>query len=520
MRKSVLYRPLILALLILHLVHAGCSVRVQDRVITRPEEAATLDGKSRFLKAHMLDGQVIVLADWQVNEADRIVVGTGTRYDANREAVQAGSEISIALDSVALFETNVSRSSPSVQIMTLVTVASIGFTIYCISNPKACFGSCPTFYADSPEGEILQAEGFSSSVLPSLEATDVDALYRAKAAGKRFTMRVSNEALETHMIRRADLLVVPRPEDGRVLYSTEQKFWSVSDMAAPTTVMAEAGEVTAAFADFDGVEYGSLTDSNDLAVKEVVTLTFAEARAGRLGLQIACRQSFLSTYLFYQALSFMGTQAGDVLAGVVRAGGNTQEMLGGPGRVLGGIEVLLPDATGNWRPVAEMHETGPLATDVHLVELPDSEISIQTVQLRMTRGHWRIDQVQLVALEKEVTPITVRPSRVLRDEEEIPEALARLLDTSAFLVTMPGDEYTLEYDLPITAEGCELFVESRGYYLEWMRDEWLKEEDPAMAFMMFTQPERALKQLAPGFKQVEPVIEDLFWGSRYAPHKN
>lgn len=86
---------------------------------------------------------------------------------------------------------------------------------YCLVNPKACFGSRPTFYAWDGERMALQAEGFSASVCPVLEARDIDALYKAKPKSQDFELRVTNEALETHVIRYANILAVPRPASGR-----------------------------------------------------------------------------------------------------------------------------------------------------------------------------------------------------------------------------------------------------------------------------------------------------------------
>jgi hypothetical protein len=91
-----------------------------------------------------------------------------------------------------------------------------------------------------------------------------------------------------------------------------------------------------------------------------------------------------------------------------------------------------------------------------------------------------------------------------------------LIDTSRVLVTLPGDVYTLTYILPDDYLNYELFLESRGYYMEWIRDEWLAEENPALARMMFLNPQKALKKIAPEFKKVEAEIEQQFWGSRYA----
>jgi hypothetical protein len=64
--------------------------------------------------------------------------------------------------------------------MTIVGIPTAVVSIYCILNPKACFGSCPTFYGWDGEDTTLMAEGFSSSILRSFEKQDIDMLYWTK----------------------------------------------------------------------------------------------------------------------------------------------------------------------------------------------------------------------------------------------------------------------------------------------------------------------------------------------------
>jgi hypothetical protein len=84
---------------------------------------------------------------------------------------------------------------------------------------------------------------------------------------------------------------------------------------------------------------------------------------------------------------------------------------------------------------------------------------------------------------------------------------------------LPGDAYTLVFDLPTDFQDYELFQESQGYYLEWMRENWLSEESLNKTIMMFKNPARFLKLVAPEFKKVEPQMEESFWRSKYAPKK-
>jgi hypothetical protein len=92
------------------------------------------------------------------------------------------------------------------------------------------------------------------------------------------------------------------------------------------------------------------------------------------------------------------------------------------------------------------------------------------------------------------------------------------VDTGKSLVTLPGDAYDIEYQLPPRPEQYELFLESRGYYLEWMRREWLAEENLPLAAQILLDPAGAVRTLAPAFKRREPELERLFWSSRYVRH--
>ena len=83
------------------------------------------------------------------------------------------------------------------------------------------------------------------------------------------------------------------------------------------------------------------------------------------------------------------------------------------------------------------------------------------------------------------------------------------------LVTHPGDAYRLTFRLPPSDGPLELFLESEGFYYEWMRSEWLAEQDPRMAALVLADPAEALRRLAPAYKAEEPFLERAFWASRF-----
>lgn len=500
----------------------GCSVTSTQRRTTVPPDRlpAVLQNDSlrpRYLKAHLRDGRALVFDSWTLQ--GRAVEGQGRTLDINRDVVATG-RLSMPFDSVVLFETNEVRPSQAGSGLAIPMVITLGLAVYCAANPKACFGSCPTFYASDGERDLLMAEGFSASVAPALEATDVDALARARPEGRRLTLRMTNEAMETHVVRFARVVAAPRSAGQRVFATRDGRFVSASEPRAPLRCVAAEGDCTAAVSAFDGRERFSTTDSADLATREVVDLAFAARPAGPLGVVIATRQTLLTTYVFYQGLAYLGTRATDFLAALERGVPGTRTAAVGAGNLLGGIDVQVPEGDG-WRTVGEYRETGPLGTDVRLVPLPDAPSQAGApvrVRLRLTRGLWRLDQVGLVSLGDDVRPVRLEPAEVRHRGVVDEEARAALGDSARTVVTFPGDEYTLRYDLPDDPARLELFLETRGYYLEWMRREWLAEEDLARAARLFGDPARALREMAPAFKRLEPGMERAFWGSRYVRH--
>ena len=467
-----------------------------DRRVVQPQNWHQLPDRSDspYLKAHMRDGRVYILSGWLVDEPNALVRGSGELLGPDRKVIKRGN-FDIPVADVALLESNRVHTSPLVAGLAIVTTISVAVTLACIANPKACFGSCPTFYAD---GQLV-AEGFSDSVAPSLEATDVDALWRWQPTSRRVELRMTNEALETHVVRSVRLLAAPRPRDGRVGAAPDGSFRELRALTAPAACRAEEGDCTESLSALDGRERRSLADPHDLATRETIELDFtAPAGTGELGLVVGARQTLLSTYLFYQLLAYLGHEAGTYIAAFERAGPELRARAGGIGRVLGGIEVQLPDGAG-WRTVGETGETGPLATDVTVVPLGTA--FARRVRLRLTRGHWRLDQIALARLGATVTATPLDP----------------LAPHPTPIVTLPGDAVTFQFELPDDPARLELFLESRGYYLEWMRAEWEREQDLSRAQMMLFDPARALRELAPEFKQREPTLEDLFWRSRFAP---
>jgi len=123
--------------------------------------------------------------------------------------------------------------------------------------------------------------------------------------------------------------------------------------------------------------------------------------------------------------------------------------------------------------------------------------------------------VALAELGDRVAPVRVPLARIATRAGDAALARRWVAGQAPQLVTMPGDEHRLEYDLPADAQDLELFIEARGYYLEWMRQQWLAEESDYRMLKLFKWPSAALRDMAPAYKKIEPRIEAMFWESRY-----
>jgi hypothetical protein len=275
---------------------------------------------------------------------------------------------------------------------------------------------------------------------------------------------MTNEALETHVVRQADLLLVAGSPGERVLATSTGAMRRTCDGHAPDGASASEGDCRALLATRDANVRTSAADASDLAARETIELRFDDAPPGPRGLAIVARQSLMSTYVFYQTLAWMGRSAGTWLASLERMDEGTRAKAIGPGKVLGAIEVQI-QRRGDWITVGEFHETGPLAWDSRLLPLPAAEGGgpLQ-VRMRLTRGMWRVDQVALVSVRDGGVPVRVHLTRVLRRGRSDAAALASLLGQTPPLVTQPGDTLALVYALPRTRPGvdAEYFLESRG----------------------------------------------------------
>lgn len=472
--------------------------------------------KVLYLKAHLKDGELVLFKkEWTIDTVKAKICGDAVRYDMYRNISENGVQC-IDFDQIQLFETNEDLKhfeDPRLAAIFVNLLANTGLTIYCALNPKACFGSCPTFYAhDDSYLHHSDAEGFSSAIMPSLEYEDVDALGIVSVNSNRFSLTMKNEAYETHNIRSVKLMAVKKNDGASVAHTPDNRFFTTLKTYRFEEAYNSSGErITRKLSSPEQDEYSPLSDSLDLTQKEEIFLTFPNADSKTVGLNLHFRQSLMSTFLFYGLIAHLGIHATEYATWYDRHPvlANKYAKID-----LGNIDVYTwSEAKKKWMYEGNFHETGPIAINKQMLPLKKSNSSKETkVKLVLTKGLWRIDYASLVEIGKELESAFIKPSMLTKNGIERNDLLKRWQNND-LVTSLPGDVFKIHFDLPDMGE-YQLFLSSKGYYLEWPREEWYKEQNLDKVRMMIFNPQKYYKSVTKEFKKYETEMEDMFWNSR------
>lgn len=505
----MLHRVLPVTVMTLAFTALACS-RVRN---VREVTMGTSDTPTRL---HMRDGSVYACTRW--THQGGVIEGEGALYNAERVRVREGT-FSVRREEVSLIETTESEirgTDGAIAAMSVVSAASLSVSAFCLSNPKSCFGSCPTFYVPRGGGWTIQAEGFSTSIARTLEADDVDDLPDAVPVDGTVTLAMRDEALETHVTRRVALRVVEGPA-GTTPYRelARERYLALGATRAPEGCSDEA--VCRSLAARDGDEHTPGSDGEDLARKTSVTLRYAAPGSARVALALTARNSLMNTYVFYHLLALHGRRAPEFLASIERGDPDSLRALAEYDRLLGGVDVDVRQGRDAWQRVGTLPYIGPIARATRAVGFTLNDAT-QPVEVRLTfaRSHWRLDAARLGPwVASDLSAQTVWPEVTDTRGAARDDVALSLRGEGDPLVTQPGDEYTLRFRVGAPRDGVGYFLHARGYYHEWLREVWLRDENLPLARTYVREPERALRELAAEFHRAEPAMESLFEASRF-----
>ena len=521
MTKKIIFYTLTLAIVIIAIQSCATYYFRSNYKDTNSLIHETKNLKTKpFLKAHLKNGDVCILKEsWKVDTTVNIVSGYGTKYDFNRNNIFEGA-ISIPIDSVAIFETNIKIQNPEAGRITALSIlagldAVVG--LICLSNPKACFGSCPTFYINENDNfHYADAEGFSNAITPSMEYYDIDALNNKPLTENIFSITMKNEALETHCVKDVKLFAYPRKEGERIYQSPTNDFYLCENIYALSQAKANEGDITALLNNQDRQERFSLSEENNLSSKEEIYLSFDHVKnTNNLGLILNFRQTLMTTYLFYSAMGYMGDEVSDMFT-KLEIDSSIRNTFDATTKNLGGIDIyLLNEQKGDWELQNCFYESGPIAINKQFFHLQNESSNLKVkLKIVLNKGLWRIDYVALTNIKEKVKPIEISPNSIFNKGKPDNSALCAINNPDKYLISMPGSEYKFNFILPHSNTDYELFLYSKGYYLEWMREHWIKDKDLLKLKQMVDYPKKYLKEEAKNYKRYEKIMEQEFWNSK------
>ena len=436
------------------------------------------------MKAFLRNGEVVIY-DGGADVTATEIQGPGRRYSLNREA--STPVTTIPMDSVLGME----AFDASVDVPASIALSALGTGLAVGGGSAlavAIFGSCPTFYTSPESGSVLQAEAFSYSVADRLERQDLDRLSIQPDPDGVLRIELRNEALETHYINHLALLAVEHAPEVQVIPDADHEVLGFRDPAPPVSARDRDGrDVSGELLKTDGLAFSSTVSrilaSADEDSRDYVEMTFEPPPSEEAVLILDLRNSLLNTVLFYdlmlstagaKAINWWGGSFKDIQTGIDLAHWYMDNL---------GLEVE-SWRSGRWRTEASVVGIGPIAWKMLGVRIPVPREGPVRIRLSFLADDWRIDRAAL-ASRADVENVKEVPINALIAQGGQP--LASPTDYLSrpdrdYFITYPGTSAILEFLPEATGSGnaSTYLLATQGYYVEWMRPEWVRraQEDP------------------------------------------
>jgi len=137
------------------------------------------------------------------------------------------------------------------------------------------------------------------------------------------------------------------------------------------------------------------------------------------------------------------------------------------------------------------------------------------VKLLLNKGLWRIDYLAIADIVDYPDPVKLYPNYIRYTGADNPGLVGSLLDDDErYVVSFPGDVYEMGFLLPAEKNSYELFLLAKGYYLEWIREDWLKGKDIGRLRKIAMDDKKAWEELSLEYKLNESGMEEVFWDSK------
>lgn len=507
-----------IALVAVALVTSACFVKIVNRDL---EEVEATDGRLVESPARVFleDGSVVLFPDGMLVRDDAIrarSTDSGTLYDIAREPV--GPVGHVELDRVVGIEA-LSQTTDVPLSLTLSAAGTVltGFAV--AGAGAAIFGSCPTVYSEVDGAPVLDAETFSYSISPLLEARDVDRLSARAAEDGTVEIEIRNEALETHHLNHLSLLEVRHAPDRLVL--TDGRNAPVS-LGTPRSVDAvrdrDGRDLAALLAAADDRVAGSsaarMARTSPAELRDWLEFTLPAVASDSAAVVLRLRNSLLTTTLFYDfMLARQGARALDWIARDIEQIGTAVELGHWVQRHMGmRIEV---EEDGRFVEVGRLGDPGPIAWKEVALVVPVRADRPTRVRLTFLADQWRVDRLAW-------TPDVHRPEVLEHAPEYVSphgmgasaDLLGRILEPDErYLTTTMGTHFDLGFAPgPVDDGGTRtFFLASQGYYTEWVRPSWIRSAETPERFV---PTDDVLPELMAHWNEIRDDMEARFHATR------
>lgn len=430
-------------------------------------------------KVHLTDGSA-VLCEQGFEIKGETLTCAGIKYDLTRTVRSVVD--AVPTDSIASLEYYKEELQTGASVAGSAA-AGVAATPLVIIGVKAIFGSCPTVYSFDGTRYFLEAETFTHSVAKRFEADDLDRLDFGRVVNGEYLVQVANEALETHYINQMTLLTVDHAAGYEAFHTEDHEIILFGREAEILEAKSKLGrDVLPLVSTRDGRSYQSDSPTVQALTREL-TEDWVDVRvsvppgARTMYLALRLRNSLLSTVLFYDvilasqgvhAIEWLGSRTANLFY-AWRLHNWFERHFGLRVQLLRGTRV---------EDVARIPLSGPIAWHQVAVALPAPSGPTVALRLAFLPDNWVVDWVGVSfdhSTDYRVNQVHAR-TVVDADGNQRDDLLWPLRESdSRYLITHPGDRHLLTFNPGPVPEGRQrtYFLKSRGFYIEWLRQEWL-----------------------------------------------
>ena len=118
--------------------------------------------------------------------------------------------------------------------------------------------------------------------------------------------------------------------------------------------------------------------------------------------------------------------------------------------------------------------------------------------------------------ENKIAVMNLIPSGVINNSKDNFIQIYKKLESADknYLITGPGDSYSFIYKIEKRNDiEQSLLISSKGYYNEWLRGSWIKNDSMRQAFNLYNINEN-LRNLAESWEMNKTLIESEFFHTR------